>query len=165
MRITNEYNDLYKHWFKTIFPYFLWRYIPINIVLIACISMGTENNNYLSRVQYLYCSVLLVLSTFVMSSSCIISGLSFASAYCCCIRVVLYRKCSLFPLLCVSLFGLYFDNSYMIYIIRNPILWMGISAYEGGVFVSLFFDRRCSPDYFFRNVNKMASWIPDNKKR
>ena len=32
-------------------------------------------------------------------------------------------------------------------------------------FVSLFFDRRCSPDYFFRNVNKMAAWIPDNKKR
>ena len=74
--------------------------------------MGTENNNYLSRVQYLYCSFLLVLSTFVMSSSCIISGLSFASTYCCCIRVVLYRKCSLFPLLCVSLFGLYFVITY-----------------------------------------------------
>ena len=56
-------------------------------------------------------------------------------------------------------------NSYMIYIIRNPILWLVISAYGGGVFVSLFFDRRCSPDYFFRNVNKMAAWIPDNKKR
>ena len=56
-------------------------------------------------------------------------------------------------------------NSYMIYIIRNPILWLGIRAYGGGVFVSLFFDRRCSPDYFFRNVNKMAAWIPDNKKR
>ena len=40
-------------------------------------------------------------------------------------------------------------NSYMIYIIRNPILWLGISAYGGGAFVSLFFDRRCSPDYFF----------------
>jgi hypothetical protein len=37
-------------------------------------------------------------------------------------------------------------------------------AYGGGVFVSLFFDRRCSPDYFFRNVNKMAAWIPDKKK-
>ena len=109
MRITNEYNDLYKHWFKTIFPYFLWRYIPINI---AYISMWTENNNYLSRVQHLYCSFLLVLSTFVMSSSCIISGLSFASVYCCCISVVLYRKCSLFPLLCVSLFGLYFVITY-----------------------------------------------------
>ena len=57
------------------------------------------------------------------------------------------------------------NNSYMIYIIRNPILWLGIHAYGGGVFVSLFFDRRCSPDYFFRNVNKMAAWIPDNKKR
>jgi hypothetical protein len=32
-------------------------------------------------------------------------------------------------------------------------------------FVSLFFDRRCSLDYFFRNVNKMAAWIPDNKKK
>ena len=53
----------------------------------------------------------------------------------------------------------------MIYIIRNPILLLGISAYGGGVFVSLFFDRRCSPDYFFRNVNKMVAWIPDNKKR
>ena len=57
------------------------------------------------------------------------------------------------------------DDSYMIYIIRNPILWLGISAYGGRVFVSLFFDRRCSPYYFFRNVNKMAAWIPDNKKR
>ena len=57
------------------------------------------------------------------------------------------------------------NNSYMIYIIRNPILWLGISTYGGGVFVSLFFDRRCSPDYFFRNVNKMVAWIPDNKKR
>jgi uncharacterized protein (DUF486 family) len=56
-------------------------------------------------------------------------------------------------------------NSYMIYIIRNPILWLGISAYGGGVLVSLIFDRRCSPDYFFRNVNKMAACIPDNKKR
>ena len=53
------------------------------------------------------------------------------------------------------------DNSYMIYIIRNPILWLDISAYGGGVFVSLFFERRCSSDYFFRNVNKMAAWIPD----
>jgi hypothetical protein len=26
-------------------------------------------------------------------------------------------------------------------------------------------DRRCSPDYFFRNVNKMAAWIQDNKKK
>jgi hypothetical protein len=42
---------------------------------------------------------------------------------------------------------------------------MGISAYGGGVFVSLFFDRRCSPDYIFRNVSKMAAWIPDNKKK
>jgi hypothetical protein len=57
------------------------------------------------------------------------------------------------------------NNSYIIYIIRNPILWLGKSAYGGGVFVSLFFDRRCSPDYCFRNVNKMAAWIPDNKKR
>ena len=54
---------------------------------------------------------------------------------------------------------------FMIYIIRNPILWLGISAYGGGVFVSLFFERRCSPDYFFRNVNKMTDWIPDNKKK
>jgi hypothetical protein len=45
------------------------------------------------------------------------------------------------------------NNSYMIYIIRNPILWLGISTYGGRVFVSLFFERRCSPDYFFRNVN------------
>jgi hypothetical protein len=60
---------------------------------------------------------------------------------------------------------IYKYNSYMIYIIRNSILWLGISAYGGGVFVSLFFDRRCSPDYFLRNVNKMAAWIPDNKKR
>jgi hypothetical protein len=58
-----------------------------------------------------------------------------------------------------------YNNSYMIYIIRNPILWLGISAYGGGVFVSLLFNRRCSPDYFFRNVNKMAAWISDNKKR
>ena len=57
------------------------------------------------------------------------------------------------------------NNSYMIYIIRNPILCLGISAYGGGVFVSLFFDRRCSTDYFFRNVNKMTAWIPHNKKR
>ena len=57
------------------------------------------------------------------------------------------------------------DNSYMIYIIRNPILWLGISAYEGRVFVSLFFDRRCSPDYFFRNINKMAALILHNKKK
>ena len=62
-------------------------------------------------------------------------------------------------------FGLTINNFYMIYIIRNPILWLGISAYGGGVFVSLFFERRCLPDYFFRNVNKMAAWIPDNKKR
>ena len=57
-----------------------------------------------------------------------------------------------------------YNSSYMIYIIRNPIFWLGIRAYGGGVFVSLFFDRRCSPDYFFRNVNKMAAWIPDKKK-
>ena len=56
-------------------------------------------------------------------------------------------------------------NSYMIYIIRNPILWLGISAYGVRVFVSLFFERRCSPYYFFCNVNKMVAWIPDNKKR
>jgi hypothetical protein len=30
---------------------------------------------------------------------------------------------------------------------------------------SLFFDRRCSADYFFRNINKMEAWIPDNKKK
>ena len=41
---------------------------------------------------------------------------------------------------------------------------MGISAYGGGV-LSVYFSRRCSPDYFFRNVNKMVAWIPDNKKR
>jgi hypothetical protein len=57
------------------------------------------------------------------------------------------------------------DNSYMIYIIRNPILWLGISAYEGRGFVSLFFDRRCSSDYFFCNINKMAALILDNKKK
>ena len=42
---------------------------------------------------------------------------------------------------------------------------MGISAYGGGFFVILFFERRCSPDYFSRNVNTLAVWIPDNKKR
>jgi hypothetical protein len=52
------------------------------------------------------------------------------------------------------------NNSYMIYIIRNPILWLGISAYGGGVFVSLFFERRCSPGYFFRNVNKWQLGFP-----
>ena len=52
------------------------------------------------------------------------------------------------------------NNSYMIYIIRN-----GYKRLGGGAFVSLFFERRCSPDYFLRNVNKMAAWIPDNKKR
>ena len=57
------------------------------------------------------------------------------------------------------------NNSNMIYIIRNPLPWLGISAYGGGVFVGLFFERRCTPDYFFRNVNKMAAWIPDNKKK
>ena len=57
------------------------------------------------------------------------------------------------------------NNSYMIYIIRNPILWSGITAYGGGVFVSLFFERRCSPDYFLRSVNKMAASIPYYKKR
>ena len=31
-------------------------------------------------------------------------------------------------------------NSYMIYIIRNPILWLGISAYGGG-FLSVYFSR------------------------
>jgi hypothetical protein len=42
---------------------------------------------------------------------------------------------------------------------------MGISTYGGRVFVSFFFETRCSPDYFLRNVNKMAAWIPDNKKK
>jgi hypothetical protein len=42
-----------------------------------------------------------------------------------------------------------YNNSYMIYIIRNPILWLGISAYGGGVLSVYFFDRRCSADYFF----------------
>jgi hypothetical protein len=42
---------------------------------------------------------------------------------------------------------------------------MGISAYGGGDFVNLYFERRCSPDYFLRNVSKMAVWIPDNNKR
>jgi hypothetical protein len=60
---------------------------------------------------------------------------------------------------------LWTNNSYMIYIIRNPIHWLGMSAYGGGVFGSLFFDRRCSRTTFFRNVNKMAAWIPDNNKR
>ena len=45
------------------------------------------------------------------------------------------------------------NNSYRIYIIRNHILWLDISADGGGVFVSLFFARRCSPDYFFRIQN------------
>ena len=31
-----------------------------------------------------------------------------------------------------------YNNSYMIYIIRNPILWLGISAYGGGV-LSVYF--------------------------
>jgi hypothetical protein len=39
------------------------------------------------------------------------------------------------------------------------------NADGGGIFVSLFFERRYSPDYFFRNVNKIAAWIPDNKKK
>jgi hypothetical protein len=30
------------------------------------------------------------------------------------------------------------DNSYMIYINRNPILWLGISVYGGGV-LSVYF--------------------------
>jgi hypothetical protein len=34
-----------------------------------------------------------------------------------------------------------------IYIIRNPILWLGISAYGGRFFVSLFFEGRCSTDW------------------
>ena len=55
---------------------------------------------------------------------------------------------------------LYINNSYMIYIIINPLLWLGISAYGGGI-LSVYF----SPDYFFRNVNKIAAWIPDNKKK
>jgi hypothetical protein len=38
-------------------------------------------------------------------------------------------------------------------------IWLGISAYGGGI-LSVYF----SPDYFFRNVNKIAAWIPDNKK-
>ena len=53
----------------------------------------------------------------------------------------------------------------MIYIIRNPIFCLGVNAYGGGFFVSLFFERRCSQDYFYRNVNKMVVWIPDNKKK
>ena len=32
-------------------------------------------------------------------------------------------------------------------------------------FCQFIFDRRCSADYFFRNVNKMAAWILDSKKR
>jgi hypothetical protein len=36
----------------------------------------------------------------------------------------------------LSVLSLY--NSYMIYIIRNPILWLGISAYGGGV-LSVYF--------------------------
>ena len=51
------------------------------------------------------------------------------------------------------------------YIIRNPILWLGISAYGGGVLSVYFSIDGCSPHYFFRNVNKMAAWIPDNKKK
>jgi hypothetical protein len=69
------------------------------------------------------------------------------------------NNCRLLTINIVSFIFFYYreskHNSYMIYIIRNPILWLGISAYGGGVFVSLFFERRCSPDYFFRNVNKM----------
>jgi hypothetical protein len=42
---------------------------------------------------------------------------------------------------------------------------LGISTYGGGIFGSLFFERRCSPEHFFRNVSKMAAWIPENKKR
>ena len=53
----------------------------------------------------------------------------------------------------------------MIYTIRNPILLIGYKRLWRQGFVSLFFDRRCSADYFFRNVNKMAACIPDNKKR
>ena len=41
---------------------------------------------------------------------------------------------------------------------------MGISAYGGGFLVILFFERRCSPDYFSRNVNKMAVGFPIIKK-
>ena len=76
-----------------------------------------------------------------------------------------FWHCSSYYTYDMSPYCLSIDNSYMIYIIRNPILWLGIRAYGGGVFVSLFFDRRCSPDYFFRNVYKMAAWIPDNKER
>ena len=33
-------------------------------------------------------------------------------------------------------------------------------------FLSVYFSiDGCSPDYFLRNVKKMAAWIPDNKKR
>ena len=42
----------------------------------------------------------------------------------------------------------------MICIIRNPLLWLDISAYGGGVFVRLFFERWCSPNYFFRNSSE-----------
>jgi hypothetical protein len=53
----------------------------------------------------------------------------------------------------------------MIYIIRNPILWLGISAYGGGVFVSLFFERRCSPDYFFFSLAFFFYFISNDNCR
>jgi hypothetical protein len=62
-------------------------------------------------------------------------------------------------LICMFRLSFYLENTVNVNLIRNPILWLGISAYGGEVFISLFFDRRCSPDYFFRNVNKMAAWI------
>ena len=53
----------------------------------------------------------------------------------------------------------------MIYIIWNPILWLGISAYGGGVLSVYFSIDDVHWTTFFPNVNKMAAWIPDNKKR
>jgi hypothetical protein len=65
----------------------------------------------------------------------------------------------------LDIFVLFANNSYMNYIIRTPILWLGISAYGGGVLSVYFSIDDVHRTNFFRNVNKMAAWIPDNKKK
>jgi hypothetical protein len=53
----------------------------------------------------------------------------------------------------------------MIYIIRNPILWLGISAHGGGVLSVYFSIDDVHQTTSFVLYNNMAAWIPDNKKR
>jgi hypothetical protein len=68
------------------------------------------------------------------------------------------RACLILCMLKRALYGikcvLFHINSCMIYIIRNPILWLGISAYGGGVFVSLFFERRCHAHPVHQKVSR-----------